>query len=198
MRAPDTEWSRQLQEALADRNGDVYYALRSPEGQEILPRALCFAVGESAVAAVVRRIKPDEQLPASSPDQAPWAELCSAGSGHGSERDGAHEFIGSEEIVMTAHDSSEMWRKVCAHAGVDESAVGEWGMIDREIDRSFSVRRLYKYATPSTSANIDGLRRTIGNDKAEIWEIEALGTPWCYRIAAINYRTLAVVQKVRR
>lgn len=99
---------------------------------------------------------------------------------------------------MTAHDSSEMWRKLCSHAGVDERAVGEWGTIDRAIDRSFSVRRLHTYGTPSTSANVEGLRRTIGNGKAEIWEIEALGTPWCYRIAAINYRTLAVVQKVRR
>lgn len=90
MRAPDTEWSRQLQESLPDRNAAVYYALRAPEGQEILSRALCFAIGRGAVAAFVRRIKPDEELPLSPPDQATsavtWTELRSAGSGQASER----------------------------------------------------------------------------------------------------------------
>lgn len=202
MRAPDAEWSRQLQESLEDRYAEVYYALRAPDGQEILPRALCFAVGADAVAAVVRRIRPEEELELSSPDQAlpamRGAKLRDVGSGDTSARAGSCDFIGSDEIVLTAANAGEMWRKVCSHAGVNETAVREWGTIDRAIDRNFSVRRLHKYGTASKSANIEGLRRTIGNDRAEIWEIEALGTLWCYRIAAINYRTLAVVQSVRR
>ena len=201
-RAPNTEWAQQLQGSLSDRNADVYYVIRPPQGQEVLPRALCFAVGARSVAAVVMRLKENEEgelstgrrvaLEAVPPGKRRMAveDLASAPP--------IDRFIGSDEIVLTADDGDEMWRQVCEKAGVSEAAIGEWGVIDRSVDRNFSVRQLYRYRAASMSANIDGLRRAIGNENAEVWEIEALGTVWCYRIAAINHRTLAAMQIVRR
>lgn len=201
--APATEWSRQLQESLSERNADVYYVIRPPEGQEILPRALCFAVGTVGVAAVVRRLKANEEEELSAVDgfahnAVQRGQRRAAIEDHLPVAPAAGSFVGSDEIVLTAADGDEMWRKICQWAGVNQAAVGGWGVIDRSVDRSFSVRQVHGYRAPSTSANIDGLRRAIGNDNAEVWEIETLGTIWCVRIAAINHRTRAVMQVVRR
>ncbi len=203
-RAPEAEWTQQLRDALPDRSADVYYVLRPPEGPEILPRALCVAVGREAVAAVVRRVKEDEEPGLVGSESAAFnePESCNQpdfpGIGDLSEIAPSGRFIGSDELVLQAQDGNQMWRAICQRAGVKSMAVGDWGAIDRSLDRDYNVRHVLRYGVPSNSANIAGLRSLVGNERAEIWEIEALRRPWSLRIAAINYRTLAAIQWVKR